>query len=284
MLTVEAADMAGTLRDALVNWLRPAELIPTRPAIPAAYGSPTPYRPALEAGSDRAEHPRDGQPWPLICEQIALRVLAASYQLAEEVEAAEAGEEDQGRLERLYRIDHAVTRIRRQAEILQVLSGRPIEDVRRQVTSVLDVIRAAASAVDHYQRLHIGHTVDLAVVDFAADDLIRMLTELLDNAAHFAPPAATAMISAHLTESGSVLLRLEDRGVGVPPEQLLLLNELLCGGPVPTLSTQGELRLGLQVVAKLAAAHGMGVSLFARPGGGLTATILVPAQLVCEVP
>ncbi len=273
--------MLDSVRDALANWLRRTDPLPTRASIPAVYGSPVPYSATPLVVE---EQPAAPQSWPLIGEQIALRVLAASYQLAAEVEQAEADEEDPGRLDQLYRIDHAVTRIRRQAEILQVLSGRPVDDARRQVTSLLDIVRAAASTVEYYQRVQLGHTADLAVVEFAADDLIRMLTELLDNATRYAPPAAVVLVSAHLTETGSILIRVEDRGVGVPAEQLGALNALLCGGPVPAPAAAGELSLGLQVVARLATTHRMGVSLTARPGGGVTATILVPAPLVCDIP
>lgn len=229
--------------------------------------------------------PRTPTPdWSRVCEQFALRVLAATYQMGDELAAAEDGEQDAGRLAQLYKLDHAVTRVRRQAENLQVLAGRVVDDAGRQVTAVLDVIRAAMSAVEYYPRVHIGHVVDLAVVDFAADDLIRVLTELLDNATRFAPPTATATVSAHLTEQGSVLIRIEDAGLGLPVGQLPTVNALLAGA-IPAIPVEGSTgRLGLLVVARLAAAHRMPVQLVPRPSGGTTATVLVPAPLLCEMP
>ncbi len=284
--------MAATLRQALRRWLEPSQ--PSSPAPvtdppPRAPMGPPPQSVAIgQAAPPR--YPRSPatagatEPWALICEQVALRVLAATYQMGSEVETAESDEQDPGRLEQLYRIDHAVTRIRRQAEILQVLTGRPVEDARRQITTLLDVVRAGSSATEYFQRIHIGHTADLAIVEFAADDLIRVLTELLDNATRLSPPAATVTVSAHLTEAGSVLIRVEDSGVGIPPDQLNNLNRLLAGDRVPLSGPAGELQLGLHVVARLAAAHRLGVTLTARPVGGVTATVLVPAPLICEVP
>jgi hypothetical protein len=280
--------MVATLRRALRRWFEPGHP-PVPPSSPPSLPAGVAPRPGQEPHRWYPSSPEPYpvtpvEPWTLICEQIALRVLAAAYQMGAEVENAETDEQDPARLEQLYRIDHAVTRVRRQAEILQVLTGRPVEDARRQITTLLDVVRAGSSATEYFQRIHIGHTADLAVVEFAADDLIRILTELLDNATRFSPPAATVTVSAHLTEAGSVLIRVEDGGVGVAPEQLRTLNRMLSGDRIPLSGQAGELQFGLQVVARLAAAHRLGVTLIARPSGGITATVLVPQPLICEVP
>jgi hypothetical protein len=222
--------------------------------------------------------------WPKICEQFALRVLAAAYQMGSQLEAAEAEEQNPERLEKLYRIDHANTRVRRQAENLQVLAGHKVEDAGRQVTTLLDVVRAAASAIEHYPRIHIGFMADLAVVEFAADDVIRVLTELLDNAARFSPPTSNVLVSAHITELGSVLLRVEDAGVGLAPGRLASLNAMFEAERPAQLDGSPESHIGLLVVQRLALTHRIRVRLSGRQPGGTTATVLVPDGLVCEVP
>ncbi|SBT44305.1 sensor histidine kinase [Micromonospora narathiwatensis] len=223
-------------------------------------------------------------PWPAICEQFALRVLALAYQVGSHLAAVEADEQDPDRLERLYRIDHANTRIRRHAENLQVLLDRRVEDPDPRTVTLVDVIRAATSAVEHYPRVRVGHVVELAVVEFAADDLIRVLTELLDNASRFSPPAAPVLVSAFITEDGGVLLRIEDAGVGLHPDQLTQLNALLDGQPASPVTLDPTAHLGLAVVAHLAVAHQLRVTLTNRPSGGTTATVLVPGALLCEIP
>ncbi|MCW2638364.1 MAG: Histidine kinase, gyrase and HSP90-like ATPase [Dactylosporangium sp.] len=230
-----------------------------------------------------AQEDRVQNVWPAICEQFALRILAAAYQMGSHLEAAEADEQDEDRLEKLYRIDHANTRIRRQAENLQVLLGRKVDDAGRQVTSLVDVIRAATSAIEYYPRVHIGQVVDLAVVEFAADDVIRVLTELLDNATRFSPPTSSVIVSAYITEHGSVLVRVEDSGVGVQPDQLPALNAMLAGSAPPALDGNPAAHLGLVVVARLALAHHMRVHLTSRQSGGTTANVLVPDGLLCEI-
>ncbi|MEU4481246.1 ATP-binding protein [Micromonospora sp. NPDC023966] len=231
-----------------------------------------------------AEEARGPGPWPAICEQFALRILASAYQMGAHLEAVEADEQDPERLERLYRIDHANTRIRRHAENLQVLLGKRVEDADPQTVPLVDVVRAAASAVEHYPRIRIGHVVELAVVEFAADDVIRVLTELLDNATRFSPPTAPVTVSAFVTEDGGVLLRVEDAGVGVHPDHLTQLNALLSGRPATPITLDPAAHLGLAVVAHLAVAHHLRVTLTTRPAGGTTASVAVPGGLLCEIP
>jgi hypothetical protein len=120
-------------------------------------------------------------------------------------------------------------------------------------------------------------------VEFAADDVIRVLTELLDNATRFSPPTSNVIVSAYITEHGSVLLRVEDSGVGVKSDQLPVLNAMLAGSAPPVLDGNPASHLGLVVVQRLAFAHHLRVHLTNRHSGGTTATMLIPDALLCEV-
>lgn len=242
----------------------------------AGPGAPAPDGGPLARGGDDV--------WPRVCEQFALRVLAAAYQMSSQLAAAESEEENPDRLEKLYRIDHANARIRRQAENLQVLAGHKVEDAGRQVTTLLDVVRAAASAIEHYPRVQIGSMAELAVVEFAADDVIRILTELLDNATRFSPPSSNVRVSAHITELGSVLMRVEDSGVGLGPARLAALNAMFELDHPAMLDGNPGSHIGLLVVQRLAMAHRIRVRLAGRHPGGATATVLIPDALICEVP
>ncbi|MFD0822522.1 sensor histidine kinase, partial [Micromonospora zhanjiangensis] len=224
-----------------------------------------------------------GEFWREIAEQYALRVMAAAYLIGEDLDAVEADERDPARLERLYRIDHANSRIRRQAENLQVLAGRKVDDAGRQVTTLIDVIRASTSTIEHYQRVAVSRVAELAVVEFAADDVIRLLTELLDNATRFSPPKSIAAVSATLTESGSVLIRIEDQGIGLRPEQLDRINAMLAGQLDP-LRGGSAAHLGLAVVQRLSLAHRIGVRLHQRHGAGTLVTVVLPESVLCAPP
>ncbi|PXY22910.1 sensor histidine kinase [Prauserella muralis] len=257
----------------------PGHAPPVRRAIEAA--------PAAPAGAGQADagQPERGAPEEAlvdICASIALRDLNLVDSLLSQLEEMENKEEDERRLGQLYRLDHLATRLRRNAENLRVLAGRDASDTAAGTSSLVDTVRAAMSSIDQYSRITIGRVVSLGVVGFAAEDLSRLLAELLDNAANQSPPNSPVRVSAHLTEHGSVLVRIEDEGIGLPPERLRELNDRLSHAPV--LDDDAVRHMGLAVVRRLAGRHDMRVSLDRRVPHGTTATVLVPSSLVAELP
>ncbi|MFC7532465.1 sensor histidine kinase [Actinoplanes sp. GCM10030250] len=225
------------------------------------------------------------EPWRPVASEFAERVLMLTWAAVSQLADVESTEQDPERLRRLYHTDHALTRIRRIAENIQVLTGVQIDDPGRQITTVLDVIRAAASAVEHYQRIRLGRVVDLAIAEIAADDVIRILTELVDNAIRYSPPSAPVTVSAHLTDAGHVLVRIEDSGIGVNPAALPQINALLDAGAYLATEAPQASHLGLPVVARLVQRHSsLRVQLTPHRPVGTTAMLLIGGELVCEVP
>ncbi|WP_216208573.1 sensor histidine kinase [Amycolatopsis aidingensis] len=253
---------------------------PARTALPSPPpdppDSPAPGQ-ATAPASERTEEALVG-----ICASIALRDLNLVDSLLSQLERMEAAEEDQDRLAELYQLDHLATRLRRNAENLRVLAGRDAGENATETASLVDVVRAAMSSIDSYPRVSIGRMVSLGVVGFAAEDLSRVLAEILDNAASHSSPTSSVKVSAHLTEQGSVLMRVEDEGIGLPPERLAELNDRLEGAPV--LDDDAVRHMGLAVVRRLAGRHDMRVRLDRRVPHGTTATVLIPAGLVSELP
>ncbi|WP_086853069.1 ATP-binding protein [Amycolatopsis kentuckyensis] len=216
-----------------------------------------------------------------ICASVSLRDLNLLDQLLARLEELEAGEEDHHRLAELYQLDHLATRLRRNAENLRVLAGQDTAGDAARATSVLDLMREAMSSINHYARITIGRVVNLGVVGFAAEDLGRVLAELFDNAANQSSPSSPVHVSAHLTEQGSVLVRIEDEGIGIPADRIGDLNaRLAAGGDLDDASAR---HMGLAVVARLAARHGVTVRLDRRSPHGTVATVLLPTGIVTEL-
>ncbi|HEX4725632.1 MAG TPA: ATP-binding protein [Pseudonocardiaceae bacterium] len=206
------------------------------------------------------------------CTTIVRRDLDLIDTLLTRLEQLAAVERDPDKLATLYGLDHLATRLRRNAEALRVLSGEDGGDARHEATPLLGTIRAALSSIEFYQRVSIGRVAALAVVGSAADDVSRLLAELLDNAT--IQSQSTVVVSAHLTEKGSVLVRVEDEGVGLSDERLAELNaESDDGGGI-----------GLAVVRRLALRHGIEVRFGRHAPHGTTASALLPAGLVRESP
>jgi len=216
-----------------------------------------------------------------ICADLALRDLNLVDMLLAQLEDMESREDDADRLAELYRLDHLAARLRRNAENLRVLAGRDASDHGSETASLVDVIRGAMSSIDHYQRVTVGRVVSLGVVGFAAEDVSRLLAELLDNATKSSPPHSPVRVGAHLTELGSALLRIEDEGIGLPADRLRQINERLTADPV--LDDDAVRHMGLAVVRRLAARHEIKVWLDPRHPHGTTSSVLLPAPLVCEL-
>ncbi|MGH3622874.1 MAG: sensor histidine kinase [Sciscionella sp.] len=217
-----------------------------------------------------------------MCAGVAQRDLNLVDSLLAHLENMEANEDDPDTLARFYRLDHLGTRLRRNAENLRVLAGQEASGGGSETSAIVDVIRAAMSSIEHYRRVEIGWVAALGVVDFAAEDVSRLLAELLDNATAWSPPTSMVTVSAHVTEQGSVLLRVEDAGIGLQADRLGELNDLLSADPM--LDSKSIEHMGLAVVRRLAGKHGIRVTLSRRTPHGTNAAIVLPAGLVCEAP
>ena len=144
-----------------------------------------------------------------------------------ELDAIERGEEDPKRLAQLFELDHLATRMRRNDENLLVLAGADSAAPRRDDALVVDVLRAAQSEVELYNRIEFGTVdTDISVAAHAVNDVVRLVAELLDNATRFSPPNTTVVADGRRIRD-YVLIQIEDRGLGLTDEQLDSLNRRL---------------------------------------------------------
>jgi signal transduction histidine kinase len=193
------------------------------------------------------------------------------------IDDLEQSEPDPKALDDLFRLDHLATRMRRNAENLIVLSGA--EPPRRWVEPIPlgDVVRGAAAEVEGYPRVVVQRIDGIGVSGQAASDVIHLLAELLENATSFSPPETMVTVSAHPAAAGHVL-EIEDRGIGIQPEELEQINQRLAERPGVDASLSR--RMGLFVVGRLAARYGIKVRLRSSFYGGVTAMVLLPTEIL----
>ncbi|MFT9475869.1 nitrate- and nitrite sensing domain-containing protein [Streptomyces sp. Mo3] len=215
---------------------------------------------------------------------LALRSLGLIERQLAVIESLEEGEQDPDRLETLFQLDHLATGIRRYGENLLVIAGSEQKATHPGPVPLLDVLRASISEVERYDRVQIQALPPHAqVAGFAADSVSHLIAELLENATSFSPPDAAVQISGWLLESGEVMLSVQDEGIGMTPERFLELNTRLadpvpeyCQGPQP----EDPLGLGLYVVTRLAARHGIRVQLREQQPGGVAAVVVLPTKIL----
>ena len=177
----------------------------------------------------------------------------------------------------LFALDHLTTRMRRHAESLTVLSGAPQARPRIGPVSVIDVIRAAVAETEDYKRVVVRTETEEVVAASAVNDVIHLLAELIENATLFSPSATRVEVRAERVANGFAI-EVEDRGLGIAPDQLSDLNARLASPP--DFDIVDADRLGLFVAGLLAARHGIEVSLTPSPYRGTKAIVLLPDELV----
>ncbi len=204
------------------------------------------------------------------------------------IEELETGEQDADQLANLFRLDHLATRMRRNSENLLVLAGNDLAKRAPHRVPLVDVLRAAVSETEQYERITLEAPPDVGVAGRAANDLQHLIAELLDNATSFSSPGTAVVLSTTSDSAGALVVEIVDHGVGMPAAELAAANALL--GQHSATSVTASRRIGLFVVARLAARHGIAVRLIggAPPTGGgepgLIARVTVPRTMVMTGP
>ncbi|WP_449353161.1 nitrate- and nitrite sensing domain-containing protein [Streptomyces shaanxiensis] len=187
----------------------------------------------------------------------------------------ENNEADPDQLENLFRLDHLATRMRRNGENLLVLAGE--EPGRRwdQPVPLVDVLRAASSEVEQYERIELSGVPEAEIHGRAVTDLVHLLAELLENATTFSSPQTKVRVTATRLPDGRIMIEIHDKGIGLTAEDFADINHKLANPP--TVDAAISQRMGLFVVGRLSDRHGIRVQL--RPSGeqaGTTSLVMLP--------
>ncbi len=194
------------------------------------------------------------------------------------IENLENSEQDPDQLGNLFRLDHLATRMRRNGENLLVLAGEEPERRWSQPVPLVDVIRAAISEVEQYERIELTALPNLEIAGRAVNDVVHLLAEVLENATAFSSGDTRVNVAGHVLGSGGVMIEVEDAGIGIEPAELEEINERLTNPPVIDVSVSR--RMGLFVVGRLAYRHGIRARLRAGANGGVAALVALPPDLV----
>ncbi|WP_306356812.1 ATP-binding protein [Nocardia sp. CC213A] len=198
------------------------------------------------------------------------------------IEAMEYDEKDPRLLENLFRLDHLAARMRRNGDNLLILAGTKQRRSKSAPVEIADVLRAAISEVEDYERVKLGATPRGALVEPAASDLAHLFAELLDNALRASPPETDVKFTFAQAHDTGLLIEVADRGIGMPPAEMAEINRRL--ETTAEVGPDTARHMGLFVVGRLAERHGLTVRL--RPtfdtarDPGVTVTVHVPKALI----
>jgi hypothetical protein len=205
-------------------------------------------------------------------------------------------EPDPLRRQGLLGVDHLATRLRRTAETLLAVTG---PDPARRSTRPLPVSNLLLAAIAEAEpggsgregapatrdgsggrgrRVEILTTGDAEVAGAAGIDLVHLLAELLDNAVAFSPPTAPIVVTGGADGDG-YLIEVTDRGLGMSSQEQAWANHRLASAAGDPGGDQAAAdRLGLLVVARLAAATG------SASGSAAPPTAASPPPCACPPP
>jgi signal transduction histidine kinase len=194
------------------------------------------------------------------------------------IDDLELGEQDSDRLAALFRLDHLATRMRRNGENLLVLAGAELRQRSGEPIPVVDVLRAAVSEIEDYQRVSMQPLPRAMVSGLAVNDIVHLVAELLDNATAYSSPETQVRLSARFGDEGGLVVDISDAGTGLRRPQLIDINQRLAAPSAIDVSVSRQ--MGLFVVGRLANRHGITVQLASSDSTGVTVTVALPKELI----
>ncbi|MER5209355.1 ATP-binding protein [Streptomyces sp. NPDC002838] len=210
-------------------------------------------------------------------QSLVHRAISVLDQLENEVEDPEL-------LKGLFHVDHLATRIRRHAENVAVLGGSVSRRQWTRPVTLTEVLRSSIAEVEQYSRVKLVPPIEGTLRGHAVADVIHLLAELVENATSFSEPHTQVLLRAQRVTSG-LAVEVEDRGLGMPPQEQARINTLLAEPDHIDLSKLlADGRIGLYVVSALARRHGIAVRLQSNIYGGIQAVLIIPRGLLGDEP
>ncbi|WP_081912994.1 ATP-binding protein [Glycomyces sp. NRRL B-16210] len=177
---------------------------------------------------------------------------------------------------------HLLARMRRNEENLLLLAGGDPQRRYSHPSGLEAIIRDAVAEIEDAGRVVVENPVAARLETKPAGDLVRILAELLDNAAAYSPPTQSVRVTSRRTGS-EIVISIADDGIGLAPEPMAAINRRLAE---PTqLNSELTATMGLLVVGRLAAEHSISVQqLHSTMGKGTLALVRIPASAHAEDP
>lgn len=189
-----------------------------------------------------------------------------------------------------------ITSLRLRAELVEDAEAREklietVAEMQAMTESVLAFLRSEA-AHEETRSVDISALADSVVADLAElglevtmedasplparcrpGEIRRALKNLIENAVRYGQRARVSVAAA----GGEVRVRVEDDGPGIAPDEIGRVFEPFVRLDESRSRDTGGVGLGLSIARSILRAHGGEVTLANRPGGGLAATLSLPA-------
>ncbi|MFJ4009259.1 ATP-binding protein [Streptomyces sp. NPDC090026] len=178
----------------------------------------------------------------------------------------------------LLRLDHSTSQLGLLTDRLALLMGGRASRAWNKPLPLESVLRGAAGRIAAYRRVRLHSSGTACVAGFAAEAVMHLLAELMDNAANFSPPVDEVHVYVEERTAGLVVT-IEDSGLKMADAALRRAEEAVSGRSEDLARLQGT-RLGLTVVGRIASRYGLSVSFRPSSRGGTGVVVLFPPQVL----
>ncbi|MYT39655.1 ATP-binding protein [Streptomyces sp. SID8356] len=180
----------------------------------------------------------------------------------------------------LLKLDHSTSQLGLMTDRLALLmGGRPSRAWNRPIV-MESILRGAVGRIAAYQRVRLHCSSTAAISGFAAESVMHLLAELMDNAANFSPPIDE--VHVYVEERGTgIVVTIEDSGLKMADAAMRRAADSVSGRLTDLATLQGT-RLGLAVVGQLALKHQISVNYRPSSRGGTGVVVLLPRQLIAQ--
>ncbi|MEU0331839.1 ATP-binding protein [Streptomyces sp. NPDC006193] len=180
----------------------------------------------------------------------------------------------------LLRLDHSTSQLGLLTDRLALLMGGRSSRVWNKPIVMESILRGAVGRIAAYRRVRLHNSSRAAIAGFAAEGVMHLLAELMDNAANFSPPIDEVHVYVEEGSAGLVVT-IEDSGLKMSDAAMRRAKDSVSGRYADLASLQGT-RLGLAVVGRLADKYGISVNYRPSSRGGTGVVVLLPPQLVAQ--
>ncbi|MER7553199.1 ATP-binding protein [Streptomyces anulatus] len=182
----------------------------------------------------------------------------------------------------LLKLDHSTSQLGLMTDRLALLmGGRPSRAWNRPIV-MESILRGAVGRIAAYQRVRLHCSSSVSISGFAAEGVMHLLAELMDNAANFSPPIDE--VHVYVEERGTgIVVTIEDSGLKMADAAMRRAADSVAGRMTDLATLQGT-RLGLAVVGRLALKHRISVNYRPSSRGGTGVVVLLPRHLIAQEP
>jgi two-component system sensor histidine kinase KdpD len=178
------------------------------------------------------------------------------------------------------RMDHLVEEATQMAR----LESKEVE-LNREPHDIRDAINHAVESAKNFVGSHpltVNSAASLPLVEFDMDLVVKVLLQLLENAAKYSPPESAIHISIEKSDA-ELLVSVADRGPGIDELEQALIFDKFYRGRDNRYSVQGT-GMGLAIAKAIVEAHGGAIRVVSQLGRGSVFSFSLPVPSVARDP